>query len=170
MRVRMYAEGFQNMVCIAGLHPLTCLDLLRTIGHDDIATLAMRAHASESQIGHGAAHLVRIELLHEVAADGLKDVGGRDKLTRLARAGLTEALADQFTLYLRCLEGRIVHGQLLDLLTREPVAEALLVEGIGLRVDASIVERMLARRLYRLHLMLKHQFERILLKFLLYHI
>ena len=39
-----------------------------------------------------------------------------------------------------------------DLLLREPEAEALLVEGVGLRVDALVVEGMLAGRVDALEL------------------
>ena len=45
-----------------------------------------------------------------------------------------------------------MRAELLDLLLREPELEALLIEGVGLGVDALVVEGMVARRQDRLDL------------------
>ena len=77
----------------------------------------MRPHSLEAQVGHGPSHLVRVELLNQVAADGLQDIGGRDELARLALMGQAEPLADQFAFNLRRLKGSIVTRQSHNLLS-----------------------------------------------------
>ncbi len=45
---------------VVGLDPLARLDLIGTVGHDDIAALAVRPHPPETQVGHGTAHLAHV--------------------------------------------------------------------------------------------------------------
>ena len=82
----------------------------------------------------------------------VQDVGGSVELTPLTVVGLVEVCPDGLLFRQWGLEGPVVLPQLLLLGLREVVAVVLTVEGVGLGVDALVVERMFPGRDDALHL------------------
>ena len=123
--------------------------LLGRATHDDIAAILAGTAGLKAKLGKGTAHHLLAELLCDVGTNDLQRHGHTDELARLIIKRLAEILRHQFQLQVGCLKLLVVPCQPLYLLLREPVAEPLAVETVGLRIDVAVVQRIVVRRLYR---------------------
>ena len=87
-----------------------------------------------------------IEVLRDATADDLHGAAHGHILARLLVMRPAEEHIHQFLFYLWRLKLAVVYGQALDVGLVEPELEALLVEGIRLRVYALVVEGVLPGR------------------------
>ena len=150
-------EFLENIRPICPICPLSHLiahgsHLLSTAPHNDIATDTTRLATLETQFPESTAYHHAAQLLRDISTDNLHGHSHADELAGLDALRATEILTDKLDLQTRCLKLLVMARQALYLRLREPVAETLAVERIGLAVDATVVQRILVRRLYRLHL------------------
>ena len=127
---------------------------LRTCAlHDNVTARRIGAQGLESQVLEGTPQVAGVEFLIDTAAAyNLQRTANRHELAPLYSHRLSEINVDEILSRLGHFEMRIMLRQLLDIALREPVLEALAVEGIRLGVDVFVVERIVARRQDALHL------------------
>ena len=126
---------------------LTCITL-----YDDISFQAVAHLRVKAQLGKGTPDEHGRQTGRRVAADDLQGAGHGHKLPLAAISGLSEEHVHQFPLLCGRLELAVMLAEAADLGLGEPVVEALTVEGVGLGVDAGVVEGVVAGRADMLHL------------------
>ena len=153
---RARTQGFLALCCHAVIcHRFVGVCQLAAVGfhlrsrtvNGDVAAHRGGTAVLEAQPSEGLPNFLLAQTLGDVAADKLQGHRSRHELSMFLPFGLAEVQADELQFRMLRLERLVMACQAADLVGREPVLEALAVEGVGLRVDALVVERRGTRAL-----------------------